>query len=505
MKRAFKRPWYPILAAAYPVLAGLAYNLPQIRYTAGLRPLLLSLAGAAVLWSLLCLAYRDLHRAAAVSAAILVLFFTYGHVYDLIGERWKVPHLTAAMLALWSLLAGLALARLGRDPVRVRNAAPALNLVCLGLVLFSSAQVIWWSIPQEPAGPVDDHAPLQTLQIPEGQAPPDIYYIIVDSYGRSDLLDSAFDLDNRGFIASLQEMGFYVADCAQSNYNRTDVSLASSLNMNYLQELDDDYRPGNTSRRTLWDSISHSTVRSELERLGYRIVAFSTGFAWTELDDADVYFSPAPLWSVMTGFETMLIRTTPPRYLEDLGWMNLDEIDGRRYRERTQLILASMDDLAHMPGPKFVFIHIVPPHPPFVYGPDGRPTDPAPFLNENRRYTYASYTEGYRNQVQYISSRIQAALSTLLDESGGSPIVILQGDHAPWLQSGAGRFKILSAYYLPGHADLPYRTISPVNSFRLVFDAYFGAHYDILPDLSYYSPVPNIYEFQETPNPCLEP
>ena len=64
---------------------------------------------------------------------------------------------------------------------------------------------------------------------------------------------------------------------------------------------------------------------------------------------------------------------------------------------------------------------------------------------------------------------------------------------------------ILNAYYLPGQAHLPYDTISPVNSFRLVLGAYLGARYPLLPDISYYSPTPNIYAFEAFPNPCLGP
>jgi hypothetical protein len=485
-------------------MALLAYNVPQIRFSLGLRSLVASILAAFLLLGLGQLIFRDHHRSALACLAALLLFFSYGHAADLIHERWGVPHLAALMLTLWAVLAGVAIAWARRTRTRVREAAPALNLVSLGLMAVSTAQAIWWSVPGRADGPVVDHAPWQDLSAVDGQLLPDIYYIIVDSYGRSDLLRTSFDLDNRGFISALEDMGFYVADWAQSNYNRTEVSLASSLNLDYLQNLDDEYRPGSISRRTLWASISHSTARFQLESLGYETVAFATGFAWSEIVDSDLYLSPSPLWSTLTAFETLLARTTPLRHLEDLGWVNLDEIDGRRYHERTQLALSGMVDLARMAGPKFVFIHIIPPHPPFIYAADGDRTDPAAFLNQDRRYTYASYTLGYRSQVEYISGRLQAALSELLEAAESPPIIVLQGDHAPWLQKGAGRFMILNAYLLPGHADLPYPAISPVNTFRLIFNAYFGAHYDILPDVSYYSPTPNIYEFQEVPNPCLE-
>ncbi len=506
LAKIFKAPWYFVTFAAYPVLALLSYNIFEVRYTAGICPLVISVAAAAVFFLFFRLIYRSWHRAAFATAALTVLFFTYGHAYDLISEKWEVPYLTAWMLGVWLVLSALALAWAARRKTRFKKAAVGLNIVSLGLVLVALVQVIWWSVLQRiGGGPVDDRAPVQALNVPAGQALPDIYYIIPDSYGRSDLLLQAFKYDNSSFILRLREMGFYVASCSQSNYNRTDVSMASSLNMDYLQNLDDDFQPGNIGRGTLWASISQSTVRYELESVGYKTVAFATGFAWSEITDADVYLAPSPVWSEMTGFETLLIRTTPARHFEDLGWINLDQIDGHRYRARARLILNSMDELAHMPGPKFVFIHIISPHPLFVFGPDGSLTDPAAFLDENRRYTADSYTLGYLNQAEYISSQLETALSTLLSESSMPPVIILQGDHAPWMQTGAGKFKILNAYYLPGYNDLLYPTISPVNTFRLVLDAYLGADYPLLNDTSYYSPVPNIYEFQETPNPCLNP
>jgi hypothetical protein len=57
------------------------------------------------------------------------------------------------------------------------------------------------------------------------------------------------------------------------------------------------------------------------------------------------------------------------------------------------------------------------------------------------------------------------------------------GDHG---LVGANRQTDLLAYFLPddGNAKL-YSTISPVNSFRLFFNEYFGANYPLLPDQTY--------------------
>ncbi len=503
--KAFNTPWYFIPFAAYPVLALLSHNISQVRYTAGMRPLVISVAAASLLFLLFRLFYRDWHRAAFATTAILVLFYTYGHVFDLLQNKWKVL-LPAWLGGLWLVLTILALVWAGRPQSHFQNAALTLNIISLGLALFVAGQVVGKSIPPvaQADQPVDPNAPIQALHIPSGQTPPDIYYFILDSYGRSDLLKSNFQYDNSAFLSDLEKMGFYVAECSQSNYPRTDISLGSSLNLDYLQNLNDKFIPKNADRTQLWESILHSTVRYELENAGYKTVAFASGFAFTEITSADTYFSPSPVWSAMTEFETLLLRTTPARHLEDLGLVDLGQIDGQRYRDRTRLVLGSMGKLAHMPGPKFVFIHLIPPHPLFVFGPDGSPTNPALFMDANGIYSQENYTKGYRNQVGYISSQLEKAVTTLMAGSATPPIIVLQGDHGPWLQTGSDEFKILNAYYLPGHNNLLYPAISPVNTFRLIFDTYLGADYPLLEDQSYASPVPYVFDFSTIPNPCLD-
>jgi hypothetical protein len=502
--KVFTAPWYFFTFAAYPVLALLSHNISQVRYTAGIRPLVVSVAAASMLFLLFRLLFRDWNWAGFATTAILILFYTYGHVFDLLQKKWKFP-LPVWLGGLWFVLLILALVWAGRSRTHFQNAALTLNIVSLGLTLYAAGQVVRKSVPavSELSQPAAPNAPIQALRIPVGQTPPDIYYFVLDSYARSDLLKNEFQYDNSAFVSDLEKMGFYVAECSQSNYPRTDISLGSLLNMEYLQNLNDKYIPENLDRSQLWESILHSTVSYELEQAGYKTVAFASGFAFTEMTTADMYLSPSLVLSAMTEFETLLIRTTPARHLEDLGLVNLTQIDGQRYRDRTRLVLGYIDRLAHMPGPKFVFIHLIQPHPLFVFGPDGSPTDPALFMDENGIYSQVHYYSGYRNQVKFISDQLEKAITTLLADSVTPPIIIIQGDHGPWLQYGSDQFKILNAYYLPGHNALLYPTISPVNTFRLVFDTYLGADYPLLEDISYDSPVPNVFNFTKESNPCM--
>ncbi|MBT4002001.1 MAG: hypothetical protein HOF10_01675 [Chloroflexi bacterium] len=68
---------------------------------------------------------------------------------------------------------------------------------------------------------------------------PDVYYIILDGYSREDYLNEVLSYDNRPFLNELEGYGFYIANCSQANYSLTRYSLASSLNMEYVQSFYD--------------------------------------------------------------------------------------------------------------------------------------------------------------------------------------------------------------------------------------------------------------------------
>jgi hypothetical protein len=64
------------------------------------------------------------------------------------------------------------------------------------------------------------------------------------------------------------------------------------------------------------------------------------------------------------------------------------------------------------------------------------------------------------------------------------------------MSSNIARLAILNAYYLPGvDSDLIYPSISPVNTFRLILNTYFGADLPLLPDESYLSAHSDLLDF----------
>ena len=173
MKKIFLKilnaPWYWVTFAAYPVLALLANNISQVRYTTGIRPLGISLLGAFLVFFLFRLIYREWHRAAFATAGLTMLFYSYGQVYGVLSEK-KVPHLAAWLGGAWILLAVLVLAWGSRRRTRFQSAALVLNVVSLGLSLYVLIQVIT-EIPAAAKTnvPADPHAPVRALHVPAGQ------------------------------------------------------------------------------------------------------------------------------------------------------------------------------------------------------------------------------------------------------------------------------------------------------------------------------------------------
>ena len=63
------------------------------------------------------------------------------------------------------------------------------------------------------------------------------------------------------------------------------------------------------------------------------------------------------------------------------------------------------------------------------------------------------------------------------------------------------RTPILNAYYLPGQAASHlYESISPVNTFRLILNQYFGGQYPLLKDISYFSVYKTPFDYTVIPN-----
>lgn len=495
-------PFHTLLLGLYPVVALLAHNITQVRVSDAFTSLALTLVASLLLLVALAWVMKDWQKAGLIVTLLLLFFFSYGHIYNYlqtISVAGFSPGRHRFFAPLWfGLLAGgiFWIAR------RVRNTDTitlALNAAGLVAMIFPLIQIgVYQARAVQASSTTMTGSERSGLRLPAG-TPPDIYYIVLDSYARDDVLRQEYKLDNRPFLDELAGMGFYVAACSQSNYAQTVLSLASTLNMDYLDALDAIPGTNSEDRSRAVSLLRDSLVRNSLEELGYRIVAFDSGFYQTQWENADVYLSyQNRAVGGVNGFEALLVKNSAALLLTDAAALLPNQLVpdvNYPHKLHRQSILYTFDALASLPeeipGPKFVFVHLVAPHEPFVFGPDGEEV----LISEDAQGSV--YAAGYRDQVIYLNKRLIPLVQTLIDRSATPPIILLQADHGTGRASNSKRMAILNAYYLPGEgSQLLYESISPVNTFRVILNAYFGGNYPLLEDRAYFSSYQAPYNFR---------
>ncbi len=389
-------PAHPFFLAAHPIVSLLAFNIAQIYTQDAVKSLLISLAFTAMVLGGLRVLSRNWQVAGLLTSLLVVWFFLYGRVYVplksisvlgvVLGRHryllvaWSVPFIAAA---LWLKKRH----RVIPDLTMAFNIFSAI-LICIPTIEIGAFQLRNLSRSGTPAA--SSLAP--SISWTHDSIPPDIYYILLDEYARSDVLKQEFGIDNATFLGGLRQLGFYVAECAQSNYSRTSLSLTSTFNMEYLQTL----KPGLTrddDPAWLLPYLKHNIVRQQLEGLGYKTIVFWNPWGEFVWDDAAIVYRSSGT-SLLTPFESLLLTTTVARVYMDSRLAESRQIANYTNYMDTLYALETLPRLPDIPGPKLVFAHLVIPHPPFVFGPNGEKIDIPYDADAGNIYTEEDFKAG---------------------------------------------------------------------------------------------------------------
>lgn len=512
----FERGWFaPFLLSIQPVLQLFAINAGELEFSEIARSLIVSLLLGSALLSAAFFVLRDLCRASLLASLFLFLFFVFGDLAAWASRQFGLGPARANLVALG--LVAMILAGWSWLVRRIRSVASVslyFNLLAAAFLLTSLVQLGGALLENGLA--LRPGRSVQAARIESAGPRPDVYYIILDGYGRQDILQAFYELDNSRFVDDLAARGFYVANGASSNYIQTMLSLSSSSNMNYLQSLKAE---GVTieNRADLVEILQNSEVRNVLAQNGYPLISFRNEYKAT-IPSAEIFYDDSQdegFAYPVTAFESILIDRTMTRVLSHLPSFNraLIEMPYDMHRRHILFTFDRLQEIPAMDGDYFVYAHIIAPHPPFVFDEQGQAvTHSEPFtLRDANHYikdhSRKDYIAGYRRQLQYINIQVLNVVDAILARSETPPIIVIQGDHGPgaYLHWGAlektlpaERFGILNAYYFPdGDYSRLYPSISPVNSFRVVFNQFFDGEYALLPDQYYYSTWSFPFDFVE--------
>lgn len=543
-----KKNWFlhPLLFTLFPIVSLLAENVGQVFALDALR--ITVIAVIAVLMSLVVLKriVGSWEMAALICSGGILLFFSYGHVHSAM-KNWTVGSVLIGrhryLYPFWLLLMLVWTRFILKKVKRATPLSKFLNVVASGTLLLPMITLISYVLQTNSFLEIigAQYSEVELAQVLSGTERPDIYYIIVDGYAREDVLMELYDYDNSKFINFLENEGFYVAKESRSNYNQTDLSLSSSLNMTYLDFIPETRGADERNRTPLAELIKENQVIDFLRLQGYQIITFNSGYGptiinsadifWDSVSDNDVTFKEYRPGIFLNAFENLLLRSSAAILPMDMLKIGVDQglspPEDPLYTSHRNRILYNLSKLKEVPameGNYFVFAHVIAPHPPFVFGSKGEwvtPPGSYTLAREGKFFTGPpeEYIKGYRSQLNYLNSILTETITAILRQSDSPPIIILQADHGPgaYLDQDSNensnlkeRISIMNGYYFPdqGISGL-YPTISPVNTFRLVFNRIFKTNFELLEDKSYFSTVGLPFNFilvpEETDSTVSEP
>ncbi len=492
---------YPVLFALFPMLSIYSTNLAMIPLVTLLRPAMTISIISVLLWLLCGFGLKSTSRGAICSTVAITLCYLYPKV-QLMSRSFYIPNQYEVWI--WSFLT-LALSGLSAWKFTWHRLA---NFLSIALVSITFAQIcftLFQAVQYRPDTPStlgsNSKAPIRR---------PDIIYIILDGYGRSDALKRSLGYDNSKFINGLAKLGFFVASNSRSNYCQTELSVGSSLNLDFIQNLLPKVDANNGDRLALGELINHNAASLYLKAKGYSFRAITTDFPPLQFESADVNMRSR---AGLTMIESALLQISP--------WANDGRAVDSQFVKRRYDLTAAFDAISKLKTrdivPRFVVAHILAPHPPFVFGANGETVprkglfglwDGSDYLEHVSNE--ADYTTGYVGQAEYIGTKILSAIDSVLSSRGEKPVIIIQGDHGSKLRLDQNSlvktdlnecFPILNAYYVPNSVrKVLYPSISPVNSFRAVFNGLFQENYQLKPDLSWYSTYPLPYDMTDVTN-----
>ena len=350
---------------------------------------------------------------------------------------------------------------------------------------------------------------------------PDIYFLMVDGFGRQDVLKELFDIDTSGFVAELRRNDFVVADRALAAHPITWLSIPAIMDQKYQAQPGDQGRPATTNRQMSILAGASRTHQVLLEN-GYHFVTAADS-SWMlcnsspiseitdcvvnhpEIDAAihvayiryQITFMTPILGLVTSGLlpDTIAAFWQGPEVLEDEA-----AVGGKAFLTRDILDVVDAAHSRDGSTPLFVYAHMMYTHPPFTLGSDCRfETRGVPNLSGGW-----DDVSGYQDGIDCAVGQILE----LISEVDPSAVIVIQSDHGPipgevssldkfldhpddpempiealWARAG-----VLSAVRLPVDCRPSVSdTYSGVNTFKVVFSCLAGSPKSEIPERLYWA------------------
>ena len=471
---------YPYLFLIFSVLFYISENFLQATLWSALLTVLFDVLVSLVLTAILSFFIHEISRRSLVVFVLLIPLLTYGRIYNYLinsdnPDQYFQNH--------WPTVGAIALVMVGfLFSILVKKFPESLTkFLTIVTTIFVLEGGYSFVVAVQKNSQLDKE--IQPISLNASAPKPDIYFLVYDEYTGPKALKDLYGYDDSAFTNQLQKDGFYVAEKSTANYFGSLHSVASFLNMQFLDSLTKNVTNQASDQAALQDLTNNNALVKTLVANGYEYDHLGSWFQGTRSNsNATNNFYPAnhvfhlPLFTYHYLSDDSLLAP----YVDD----NLAD-NNRAIVSNQNSTLAS---LAATDGkPKFVFAHILMPHGPNIYSSTCQAVDVQP---EDQSH--------YLDEVTCANSMILSTVEQIKAASKTPPIIVVMSDEGQELNVDAPssltdsiasfeeKYSNLAAFYFPNqdYSKL-YPTITTVNTFRVILSQFFGANLPLLPDTNY--------------------
>ncbi|WP_187146561.1 sulfatase-like hydrolase/transferase [Nitrosopumilus maritimus] len=484
-----KFPFHPFLIGFFFVISLFYNNIRVLNFDEILIPLIIVLGIITSIWILINLIVKNNLKSSLILSLVLILFFSYGHIYLEIDHftinEFDIGKHRFLLIPFFSMFI-LGTILLIRTKKILDNTTLITNTIFLVLVVIVLVNIQLYYFENPSYFYLNQNIESNTISNNINTFP-NIYFIVLDGYPGYRSLELSHQNDGE-FFNYFKNNGFFVSENSFSNYQVTHLSVPSTLNLDYLHPLAE-IKDGVYDQRDFHLLGNDNKLMNFLKSNGYLIVNFDSSWSFSrDMKHADLQLCGDNQF-LNSEFLIMLTKTSMLNPVYTKAFEN----------DLVELRLCAFDQILdidkRVSEPFFVFSHMYMPHPPYLFGPNGEILSP----DELDLIAYSPEKQSaYFDQVKFLNKKIPQIVNNLLD-SENPPIIVIQSDHGSAFLMGEDdtnwkhpdnnmlleRMNIINFIYLPDSPDILYDEITPVNTFRIILNHYFGTNFEILNDNSY--------------------
>jgi hypothetical protein len=420
-------------------------------------------------------------KAAIFVLSFSIIFFFFGFLHDGIKNISPGSFLTRYVFILPFLLLTFVLIFTGIKRANRKFLKASLYFSVLFALIFSLELVSLFTGKEVPPPRITNN-----MHPCDSCTRPDLYLIVADEYAGQQELKEVFQFDNAGFINSLRQKGFKIAEESRSNYNSTSYSMASMLNMEYLTVSSNKENSSEIDKNI--NRIQNNLLTDFLKKQGYAFFNYSVfNIAGQLPPHASLFF--------LNGTKRIHYQTLVGRIEKDMffnlitrlkwHWL-IERIVKRNLANTEELITATKKIVNQNAGkPKFVYTHLMMPHFPYLLDSAGKQNSFNSITSEN----WTSKSE-YLSYLKYSNKRFLELFEHIIKNAKRPLVVLFLSDHGfrflnKMPANEPYHFMNMNAVYSSeNNCNELYPGISPINQFRSLLNSCFGQQLPLLKDSS---------------------